>query len=174
MTKQSTGWFKVLYIIMAILFVIAGFTFMMYPALESLYLGMFIGCMAIAYGVVMVIAYFMATQFKSIWALIMGIVLIVLGFIMTSHPAKTSQIFGVVLGIGLLISGAYKTYHSFELKNFGWSYWWLSLISGICSLIIGCVICFNIGDAGAYLAIWIGADFVVTGINDLVLAFTVL
>lgn len=174
MTKSSSGWFKLLFILMSVVYIIAGFSFIMNPGISSLMLTSFIGWLAIVYGIMMIVSYFMSAHFKSVFALIMGIVVLVVGIVIVSNLFNAANVMGVVVGIAFLVAGCYKTYQSFQLKSFGFSSWWAVLISGICGLIIGCLMVFNPSVSGQLLAIYVGTNFLITGASDLVLAITLL
>lgn len=171
MNTKSSGWFKVLYILMAILYILAGITFMADPFGGQYTLVMVFASICLVYGIMMIVSYFMSVHYKSVWALVLGFVMIVVGIVCFMNPTNSAQFIGICAGIGFLVAGAYKTFQSFKLKDFGLSTWWAVLISGICSLVIGCLMLFNIHEAGALFAMYIGVDLLVTGISDLVLGF---
>lgn len=174
MSKSSLGWVKVLYVLLAILYIITGLYALFNPVAFELTLGLFIGCMMIAYGVMMVIAYFMAAHFKSVWTLILGILLVVLGFVVASNLFESMNVIGIIAGIAFICSGAFKIYQSFQVKDLGIKSWWLVLILGICTLIVGGIMAFDPAASGAYFAIWVGCSFLVDGIDDLILAFSLM
>lgn len=168
MSKSTSGWARVLYILLAILYIIAGIYFFTNPVLGEYVLGNFIAAMMLVYGIMMVIAYFTATSFKSIWTLILGILMIVLGIVIFSNVFNSMNVLGVIIGIGFVCAGAFRIYQSFQFKDFGLSTWWLMLILGILTLIVGGILIFNPSTSGGYFAILVGSSFLVNGISDLI------
>ncbi|MCF0245234.1 MAG: DUF308 domain-containing protein [Ileibacterium sp.] len=170
--NKSLGWVKILYILMAVLYIIAGITFFVNPITSEVVLGTFIGAMMVVYGIMMVVAYFTASNFKSVWALLLGIALIVLGLVVWTNLFDSMNVIGVFVGIAFLFSGAYKTYASFQFKDLGLPGWVWILITGIATLIVGGIMVFNPSVSGGYFTILVGASFLTDGIADLILGLT--
>ncbi len=167
MSKSSLGWARVLYVLLAVLYIITGIYFFTSPVLAEYVLGNFIGAMMLVYGIMMIIAYFTATSFKSIWTLVLGILMVVLGIVIFSNVFDTMNVLGVIVGVGFIAVGAFRTYMSFQLKDAGLSTWWLILVLGILTLIVGCILVFNPSASGGYFTILVGSSFLVNGISDL-------
>lgn len=170
MSKSSFGWARVLFILVAILYIICGIMMLNNPVEGIAAVGIFVGSLLLAYGAMLVISYFMSTYFKSIWALILGILMIALGFVVCGHLISSVNVMGVLFGIGFLCAGVFRAYQSFQLKDLGMSTWWLVLIMGILDAIVGAIMAFHVGMSGYYLAIYVGATFLVNGISDLITA----
>lgn len=168
MSKSTLGWVKALYILLAILYIITGIIFYVNPITSEYILGTFIGSLMLVYGVFIVITYFTSVSFKSVWALILGILMIVLGFLIWTDVFKTMNIVGVMVGIGFMLAGAFRCYQSFQFKDLGLSTWWLMLVLGILTLIVGCILVFNPSVSGGYFTILVGSSFLVNGISDLI------
>lgn len=171
MNSKSFGWYRVLYIILAVLYIFAGIMLIANPSAFAPMMIYLVGWMAVFYGIIMIASYFMATHFKTIWTLLLGFVLIVLGFLMMSNLFATSVALGVMAGIGFMLAGGYKIYQSFMVKELGVSSWWAILLLGICNLIIGFILICNLGSAATLLTILIGTNLLVNGVSDLMLGF---
>ncbi len=170
MTKSEWGWFRVLYAIMAVLFIIAGIMLLMNPAFYAPFMIYMIGFMAIFYGAMLVIAYFMATNFKSVFTLITGILMIIAGIMTVSNVFSSSIALGAVIGIGLMVVGIFKIYQAFFVKKLGVSSWWTVLILAACNIILSIIMLCNLGDAGTLITILIGTNLLVNGVSDLMLS----
>ena len=170
--KQSLGWVKALYIIMAILQIIAGIVFFMNPFSSEIILGTFIGSLMIVVGGMTVISFFTVENLKSIWTILLGILMIALGFIIWNNLFDAMNIIGIFAGVGFLFSGVYKIVMSFKVKDLGISGWILILIGGIATCIVGGIMAFNPAISGTYFTIMIGATFLADGIADLMLGLT--
>ena len=167
--KQSLGWVKALYIIMAILQIIAGIVFFMNPFTSEVVLGTFIGALMVVVGAMTVIAFFTVENLKSIWTILLGILMVALGFVIWNNLFDAMNIIGIFAGVGFLFSGVYKCVMSFKVKELGISGWLLILIGGIATCIVGGIMAFNPAISGTYFTIMIGATFLADGIADLML-----
>lgn len=170
MTNKSFGWARILFILVAILYIICGIMMLSNPVEGMVSLGLFVGSLLIAYGIMLAISYFMSTYFKTIWTLILGVLMIVLGFIVCGNLIDSVNVMGVLVGIGFLCAGVFRVYQSFQLKDLGVSAWWAMLILGILDAAVGLIMAFHVGMSGYYLGIYVGATFLCNGISDLVAA----
>lgn len=170
MTSKTSGWVRVAYILLAVLYIFTGIFFMSYPGLSEISLGYCIAFMTIFYGGVVIASYFLNSTFKTIWSLIIGICMIIVGIVVMMNVPTSMSVIAVIVGIGYILVGVYKTVQSFSLKDLGLSNWWLALILGILTIIVGCILAFN-PDNGAYLAVLVGATLLVNGVSDLFLGF---
>lgn len=170
MSKSSFGWARLLFVLVAILYIICGIMMLNNPVEGMAAMGIFTGSLLIAYGAMLVISYFMSTYFKSVWALILGILMIALGFVVCTNLVTSVNVMGVLFGIGFLCAGVFRAYQSFQLKDMGLSTWWLVLILGILDAVVGCIMAFHVGMSGYYLSVYVGATFLVNGISDLITA----
>lgn len=172
MSSKSFGWYRVLLIVLSILYIFGGILIMMNPSWYAGPLVYMIGVMMLLYGCMMVAAYFMANSFKSIFTLLLGIALIILGILCCTNLWEASIAMGVLCGIGFTLAGAFKVYQSFMIKDFGVPGWWLVLVLGICNLIVGIIMLCNLGASGELISILIGCSLLTNGVSDLMLAFT--
>lgn len=170
-TKTSFGWYRILYIILAIVYIFAGTMIIANPQIYAGPLIYCIGVLAIVYGGIMIASYFLAVNFKSVFTLIAGGVLVLIGILICCNLFEASIALGVIAAIGFMVVGAFKIYQSIFVKNLGISDWWMILILGICNLVIGCILIFNLNDSGALIAVLIGTNLIVNGVSDLMLGF---
>lgn len=171
MSSKSSGWFRILYIILSVLYIFCGISLLTMPSMYGASMIYVIGLLIVFYGAMMVGAYFMATNFKTIWTLLFGIVLIVLGIMCMCNIWEASLALAIVIGIGFIIAGGYKIYQSFVVKDLGVSNWWLILILGICNLVVGAILLFNLQSSMELITILVGCNLLVNGVSDLMLAF---
>lgn len=171
MTKSSWGWYRILFIILAVLYIFAGIMLIANPAMFAGSMIFMIGWLAIFYGIILVASYFMATNFKTSFTLITGIILIIVGILIVCNLFEASIALGVVAAIGFLCVGAFKIYQAFFMKDMGVSTWWTILILAACNIIIGLIMMFNLQDSGTLITILIGTNLLVNGVSDLMLGF---
>lgn len=169
MSKSSWGWYRVLYIVLAVLYIIAGATLTMNPRILAPAMFNMFGWLAVIYGVVLLVSYFMEANFKSTWTLISAVVLIILGFVVIFNPFRSMVIMGVLMAVGFIGVGIYKIYQAFFVKDLGVSSWWWVLILAACNIIIGLIMMFNLDNSGALITLWIGINLLVNGASDLAL-----
>ncbi|UNT97241.1 HdeD family acid-resistance protein [Allobaculum mucilyticum] len=172
MSKSDFGWYRILFIILAILYIISGFMLIAYPSLFAGSMIYMIGFLCILYGCILVASYFMAVNFKSGFTLVTGGLLILAGVLISTNIFSASIALGVVTAIGFMLVGTFKIYQSIFVKNLGISSWWTVLVLGICNLIIGLILIFNLNDSGALITVLIGTNLIVNGVSDLMLGFT--
>lgn len=169
MNKSSFGWYRVLYIILSILYMFAGMMLITYPGMFAGSMIYMIGFLAILYGCILIASYFMAVNFKLPYTLIAGGVLILLGILICCNLFEASIALGVIAAIGFMVVGAFKIYQAVFVKNIGISSWWSILLLGICNLIIGLILIFNLNDSGTLITVLIGTNLLVNGVSDLML-----
>ncbi len=171
MTSKSFGWYRILFIVLAVLFIFSGIMLTVYPELFAGSMIYMIGILAVVYGGILVASYFMASNFKSPITLIAGGVLILIGLLISFNLFEASIALGVIAAIGFLVVGAFKIYQSMFVKNLGISSWWMVLILGVCNVVIGLILIFNLNQSAALLTILIGVNLIVNGVSDLMLGF---
>lgn len=169
MSKASWGWYRVLFVILAVLYIFAGFMLIAYPQMFAGSMIYMIGWLGIFYGIILLASYFMATNFKSVITLVFGVVLIVLGILTISNVFEASIAMGVVVAIYFIAVGVFKIYQAVFVKNLGVSSWWTVLILAACNIIIGLIMIFNLRDSGTLITVLIGTNLIVNGVSDLML-----
>lgn len=172
--KKTVGWMKGLYILMSVLYILAGIFMFTDPFVGSYTLSLFIGWTMLFYGIMMVMSYFFATYFKSDAALLIGIVLIFLGIVVVMNPAEALKWIGVATGIAFMVVGTYKFIQSFSFKEIGMRTWWLILIDGILMAIVGCMLAFNPAESGYLFTVYVAISFIVNGVTDLLIGLMAL
>ncbi len=172
MSKTEWGWFRVLYVILAVLYIFAGIMLIANPQMFAGSMIAMIGWLAIIYGIVLVGSYFMATNFKSGYTLVTGIILILVGILIVCNLFEASIALGIVAAIGFLVVGVFKIYQAIFVKNMGISTWWTVLILAVCNIAIGLIMMFNLNDSGTLITILIGTNLLVNGVSDIMLALT--
>lgn len=169
MSKSSWGWYRILYIVLAVLYIFAGATLALHPRILAEAMFNMMGWLGVIYGVVLLVSYFMESNFKSVWTLISAIVLIVLGFIIIFNPFQSMIIMGALFAVGFIGVGVFKIYQAFFVKDLGVSSWWWVLLLAACNIIVGLIMMFNLGQSGALITMWVGINLLVNGASDLAL-----
>lgn len=169
-TKVS-GWTRVAYIALGILYCVTGLYLFMYPAINTYTLGMVLGISLIVYGIIKIVSYFFINKYKSIFRfeLVLGILMTIFGFIMINNIGSGMNFLGIMTGIALVVDAFIRGYFSFEVKGLGISGWWAILIMAILTGICGCFFLFNPSASGVLLTALVGATFLSIGFSNLFL-----
>lgn len=107
------------------------------------------------------------------WHLAGGAMTLLLGLLLFGRPDLTALVLSISIGFWLLFRSVMYTASSFELKEIGMRNWGWLLILGILGIIFSFILLFNPLLLGLTLVFWIGFGLIVTGIINIVIAFSV-
>lgn len=159
----------VLSVIIGVLLVICGFSAMCTPFATFLSAGYFIGIMMFAYGIAGIIKAFQKRS--TIFDTVMSVLAFIVGIVAMVRPGST-LVFDVMIlyliATWFLMRGIFAIVVAFKLKNVS-STWFLGIIIGILSVILGIYSFIHPGVAAFTTGILIGFYFVESGV-DLILA----
>ena len=119
---QIKAWGKfLLWILLGVLYIIAGFVTFENPLLAAAMLTLFLGIALLASGITrIVLAFSMKAAMPWIWVLFSGIVTLLLGLVILAHwPVSGLYILGLFLGIDLMLAGASWIGIGLGLKRLG-------------------------------------------------------
>ncbi len=105
---QVKTWGKFfLWVILGVLYIIAGFSVFENPLLAAAFLTLLLGASLVASGIMRIyLAFSMKAQSAWVWALLSGVVTLLLGLIILAHwPFSGLYILGLLLGIDLVFAG---------------------------------------------------------------------
>ena len=130
------------YILLSIVFYIAGITYMVLPSVSPMVVCITSGVILVAYGIVKIIGYLsddlycLAFQYD----LACGILLIVVGIIVLGCNVRIKHLLSPGLGLLILLDAVLKVQTSKDAKNFGLETWnWIlafSIIAGVFGVLI--------------------------------------
>ena len=104
-----------------------------------------------------------------LWLLGLGIAAVVMGIIVLVWPHQTVRVVGVLFGIYLLVSGIFEIILAFAPDEPG-SFRFLSVITGVFSILLGLISFRGAAESILLLALWIGFSWLITGITRAVAA----
>jgi uncharacterized membrane protein HdeD (DUF308 family) len=104
-----------------------------------------------------------------LWLLGLGIAAVVVGVIVLVWPHQTVRVVGVLFGIYLLVSGIFEIILAFAPDEPG-SFRFLSVITGVFSILLGLISFRGAAESILLLALWIGFSWLITGITRAVAA----
>lgn len=163
---------RILWIIMGLLAVIGGVFALANPFAASLAATVIAGWVFVFTGIVQAVAGFRAEGAGAkIWSILLGLLAIFVGVTVLGHPLKGMVALTTVVAIMFLASGIAKIVLSFSLEDR--RFFWMILISGIASTVLGLVIFANFPvSAATSLGLLLGINLLFDGISALALAFT--
>ena len=116
------------YILLSIVFCIAGIAMLVVPAPPEKVIGNFFGIAMLVFGVIKLIGYYSKDLFRLAFQydLQFGLLLLALGIITLIKPGNVMGFICISLGICMLAESMFKVKIALEAKGFGIRVWWLS------------------------------------------------
>ena len=169
-TLQKLWWFTLL---RGIILVILAFFVFRHPANALLGVAIYIGISLLITGILQTGA---SIGFRDSfpnwgWILAGGLLDIVFGFVLLSNPALTAASLPFVIGFWIIVSGIMSFADAFQSKKEEAPLWWLGLLSGVLSVVIGYMIMSNLLFGALTITTWMGIGFAIVGIVNIVIGF---
>ncbi|MFV0359097.1 HdeD family acid-resistance protein [Tropicimonas sp.] len=163
---------RILWIIVGVIALIGGFVALANPFPATLAATLIAGWMFLFVGILELVAAFrIPGTGPKIWAVILGALALYLGITVLGHPLKGSIALTTAIAILFLGGGLARIILSFTLEDR--SFFWLTMISGIASLLLGIVIFMNWPlSAASSLGILLGVELIFDGVGALALGFS--
>lgn len=162
-------WLMALKGILAIIF---GLIALYMPQEVIMSLVIFFGIMALASGLFLTIGAMMVRNANRHWGwwLLEGLVDILFGLVIIAHPLATAWVFVLLIGLYALVTGFMQLARAF-LKRPYFRYWWLLLLNGLLSVLIGLLLLFNPFEGTILVGYFIGVYALLLGIFLLMTSF---
>lgn len=156
-------------IILSVLTIALGVVMIIWPDISALTACYLTGAICIAMGIYELIRYFELGLAGVLFRFDLGIGIfsILAGVILICHPMGAMTVLPIILGVYIIISGIFSIQTSTELRIFGYSSWWTSLVLGIIGVLLGVFMIFDPFTGAAALMIYIGISLLVTGIQSI-------
>ena len=164
---------KILYILTALFFCVAGITLLVYPTISAEIFCYITGGVLIFYGITKIIGYFSNDMYHLAFhfALALGIFFTLLGIILVLHPNVILTILPFLIGLHILVDGVFKLQTSIDAKRFGLPKWWLILLGALICILLGGILIFKPFEGAAALMMLMGFSLLADGIQHLFNAF---
>ena len=130
------------------------------------------GVVAIAAGVMEIVALFLAAGWWKLLNGILAVVFIAAGVVAFIHPGDTFLALAAVFSFFLVFAGTFDIIVSISARH-EIEVWWLQLVGGIIELALGFWAAGYYGRSAVLLVAWVAAFAVIRGVRDIVLAFRV-
>ena len=160
---------KIGYIVVSVLFCIAGILFIALSEISTKIVGIEIGIAAIVFGIVKLIGYFSKDLYRLAFQfdLEFGIMMVILGTIVLFHPENLMAFIAAAFGIAILFDGLFKIRIALDAKRFGIKDWWLILSLAILAGIVGAILVFDSAFGAGVLSVLMGAALFSEGLLNL-------
>lgn len=160
---------KIGYIVMSVMFCIAGALFIALPDISITMIGISMGIAMIVFGIVKLVGYFSRDLFRLAFQfdLELGILLLVLGLIVLIRPDDLMTFICIALGISILTDGLFKVQIALDSKKFGIKSWWVILALAVVAGTIGVFLIFRSAKSAQFLTVLLGVSILAEGILNL-------
>lgn len=151
---------KIGYIVMSVMFCIAGALFIALPDISITMIGISMGTAMIVFGIVKLVGYFSRDLFRLAFQfdLELGILLLVLGLIVLIRPDDLMTFICIALGISILTDGLFKVQIALDSKRFGIKSWWVILALAVVAGTIGVFLIFRSAKSAQFLTVLLGVS----------------
>ena len=160
---------KIGYIVMSVMFCIAGALFIALPDISITMIGISMGIAMIVFGIVKLVGYFSRDLFRLAFQfdLELGILLLVLGLIVLIRPDDLMTFMCIALGISILTDGLFKVQIALDSKRFGIKSWWVIFALAVVSGTVGVFLIFRSAKSAQFLTVLLGVSILAEGILNL-------
>ena len=167
---KKLWWFTLL---RGIIFLFLAFYVFRHPVNTLIGITIYVGASLLLTGMILTFVSFAsrASHPNWGWKLAGGLIDIVFGFVLLSNPALTAATLPFVVGFWIIVSGIIWFVEAFQGKKEEIPNWWLSLVAGTLSVIIGYAIMNNMLVGAIAITIWIGVGFTIAGIMNILVGF---
>ena len=160
-------WQKFFIALSGILMIVVGIIALVNPAATLVSLAVIIGVFTLISGITTIIYYFSGAKamYGSGWILFEGLLSLLLGILFLCNEILVADVLPIVFAMWVLFSGITKIISASDIKKFGAKHWWVVLISGIVSTLVG--ICALVAPIVGVIAItvFVGIGFIMDGIG---------
>ncbi len=163
-------WVLLLYGLLGVLFGLIAVT---RPVAAAAALAWALGVMALAEGLVSLLALFdKQVAISKGWLAIYAVVSIVFGLLTVFNPVTTAGVLLLFLAAWLIVAGVYRIIFAIRVRKEIEGEWLIAL-SGVLAIVLGGLYVINPVGGLAVTTIWIGAAAIVYGVLQIIAAFKV-
>lgn len=157
---------KVSITISAIIMIAVGVIVLCNPAATLLSMSWLIGISALVSGISVLVFYFSAARggLGAGTVLFAGVSDIILGLVFINHGYFIAELLAFFVGLWLTIFGVERFIRAFDLKRFGYDNWWLTLIIGAATAVLGVLSMATPMTSAILVSVVVGIGFIAYGI----------
>lgn len=164
---------RLLLLVSGVCLILLGLWALIEPAQTLLLLVGLIGAGALISGVCYLLAYFFTNRPPSGdrgWMLVRGLIDIAVGALLLWNIGVAASILPWVVGLWAVFSGALYLAHAVAMKSSARSSWWLMLLSGLLSIVIGVLMIVNPWFGAFVISFQIGFFLLLFGVTSVMAA----
>lgn len=163
------------YYISAILGIVLGAALLVWPQTSMQTFCYVLGTCSVVLGLVKIVMYFMKDRLANLMQpdLVVGISALAFGIFVLVKSEFVLSFLPFLTGVFLLLGAVIKLQSALDLRHLGLSKWWLILIAGAASLILGILLVVNPFEAARVAVILIGAGLLADGAVNLLDMFLI-
>lgn len=158
-----------LFLLRGLIFIALSFYVFMHPVDALVGLALFIGISLLITGIFMVILALGSRNANENWGwrLAEGIIDVLFAFILLTSPGITATILPFIVGFWTMVYGVMMFADAFQYKKSGDQNWWIGLVGGLFTIVIGYIITNNLLVGAIAVTYWIGFGFILAGIINI-------
>jgi len=171
-TRFKNWW---LILIKGIVLIILAFVIFRHPVETLVGITLYMGIGLLLTGIVLIIAAIAARNVLENWGwrLAEGILDVFIGMMLLANPGVTAVIIPFLIGFWVAFYGILLFADAFGSKKAGFGNWWLELIAGIVTVIMGYVIAFHPVISILAITTFIGISLLIVGLFNVVLSLDI-
>lgn len=156
-------------VILSLLLCAVGVILLLKPQYLEDGIGVMLGCLLIAFGVVKLIGYFSRDLYRLAFQfdLAFGILLLVLGIAILLRPGLAMSTLCVLLGLEIIADSAFKAYTAIDARRFGLEQWWFIMLLAVLAGVAGAVMLLWPATAAQTIAVLLGAALLADGLMNI-------
>ncbi len=105
------------------------------------------------------------------WSMAEGILDIIFAVILLSNPGLTAATIPFIVGFWVIVYGIFVLVNSFQARKNGKAEWWVGVLLGLLTILMGYIITSNILAGTMAITFWIGSGVLISGITSIMIAF---
>lgn len=158
------------YIVVSLLLCLFGGMLLCKPDFSTALIGSLAGWLMIAFGIFKLIGYFSRDLYRLAFQfdLAFGVLMLVIGIILLTKPENLLQFICIVTGLSVTADSLLKLQTAADAKRFGIGRWWMILLAGILTGVLGILLLIRPAASANLLVRLFGAVMLAEGILNLV------
>jgi uncharacterized membrane protein HdeD (DUF308 family) len=166
LARYGRNWFY--YLLLGLLLIVLGIIGAIYSSTVTTFAMLWIGILIIVTGILQFIYSFFAKERKNMLInLILSLLAIAAGIFIIAYPVHVSIIFTLIIGCFLIVTGLLRILFSIQMRQY--PVWWLILIAGVISFVLGVFILIHWPVSGLWIiGFFISIEVLLTGWSMLI------
>ncbi len=167
MKDQLKYWWLIL--IKGIILLILSIFVFSHPVSALVGLALYIGISLLLTGTVLIVLAVASRDTLDNWGwrLAEGVIDIIFAIVLLSNPGITATVLPFVVGFWMMVFGVMMFANAFQDKKSGQETWWVGLLGGLMTVLIGYLITNDLLAGAITITYWIGFGFVLAGIINI-------